>query len=189
VETQSHSAHFLSKYRNMNNIELHLENIKPRLLIGIEVVKSFFTRTNKTGSGRCLPVKAFRQWTGYSCCASVLQMVADYYGNSVSHLRAIKLTGCRPDGASLTHVARVLRREYGLHPKHLKSKAQIRAAIQRGEPVIANDFISYLNNHAILLVGETPKGFWVADPVVGQIRWRHERQMMAGADEWIAVAA
>lgn len=129
-----------------------------RIEIVLEIVKSSFTPGKKYGSSRCLGVKAHRQWTTYSCCAAVFQMVAHYYGFKVSHLRAIKLTKYKPDGASLQSVARVLKREYKLTTKRLRTRKQIRAALRRGEPVITDDNQTYEDNHAILLVGETAKG-------------------------------
>ena len=107
----------------------------------------------------------------------------------MSHPKAIKLTKCKPDGASLTHVARVLKCEFGLRPKSLRTRRDVRAALKRGEPVISNDSFTYAEDHAILVVGETAKGFYIADSVVGQIRWKHEDRFMAGASEFIAVRA
>ncbi len=52
---------------------------------------------------------------------------------------------------------------------------------------MTNDEINYVSSHAILLIGQTPKGFWIADPAVGEVYWRHERSFFAGADEFIAV--
>ena len=66
-------------------------------------------------------------------------------------------------------------------------KAGVRAALKRGEPVISNDDTSYAHNHAILVVGQTPKGFWIADPLVAEVYWRKDEQFFAASDEWIAV--
>ena len=55
--------------------------------------------------------------------------------------------------------------------------------------MITTDNVSYENDHAVLLVGETPKGYWIADPAVCEVYWRHEDQVKAGASEFIAVAA
>ena len=52
---------------------------------------------------------------------------------------------------------------------------------------MTNDALTYEADHAILLVGHTPKGFCIADPAVGEIYWKHERKFFAGADEFIAV--
>lgn len=52
---------------------------------------------------------------------------------------------------------------------------------------MTNDSLTFDENHAILLVGETPKGFWIADPRTCEIYWRHEDRFMAGADEIAAV--
>ena len=160
------------------------------LNIILEVVKSFVAANNKKyGSSKCLGVKAHRQFTSFSCCAAVYQMVAHYYGFKVSHLKAIKLTKCYPNGSSLVHVARVLKREHGLSTKSLRTRKQIRNALQNGQPVITHDELSYEHDHAILLVGQTPKGFWLADPVLGQIHWKNENRVMAAASEFIAVGA
>ena len=114
-------------------------------------------------------------------------MVAAYYGINLSHRKAIELTGCRPDGAILSEVADTLAREYGFQIRHLKTKAGIRKALRRKQPVMTDDSVSFRENHAILLVGETSKGFWIADPRTCEIYWRHEDRYMAGADEAIAV--
>ena len=89
----------------------------------------------------------------------------------------------------MAHVAKVLRREYKLKTKTLRTRASVRAALKRGEPVITTDNVSYENDHAVLLVGETPKGYWIADPAVCEVYWRHEDQVKAGASEFIAVRA
>ena len=84
-------------------------------------------------------------------------------------------------------MARVLRREYGLRHKRLKSRKEISAALQRGEPIITNDSITYEHDHAVLLVGMTPKGVWLADPALGGLRWMHQDVLRTAADEFIAV--
>jgi len=135
-----------------------------------------------------LPIKVHRQWTSYSCTASVAQMVAQHYGFRLLHHQAIRLIKCRPDGATLGTVARALKRAYGLQARRLRSKSQLRAALNNGQPVMTNDSVTYEDDHAILLIGQTPKGFWVADPAVGEVYWKHERQFLAAADEFIAVS-
>lgn len=162
----------------------------PKLRTGLRVLRSFlpwrdFTKTPPKG---CLQIKLHRQWTTYSCTAAVAQMVLHYYGIKVSHREAINLTDCRPDGAYLADVAKKLRLEYGFKIQFLKSAAGIRRALRRGEPVITNDSASYVEDHAILLVGETPKGFWIADPAICEIYWRHEKQFLESAGEFIAVS-
>ena len=135
-----------------------------------------------------LQVKVVRQWTSYSCTAAVAQMVAGYHDIRLGHRRAIELTKCKPDGATLPFVARALKRELGLAHKKLRSRAQVRAALRRGEPVMSNDALTYDSDYAILVIGATVKGFWIADPAVGEIYWRHECQFFAAADEFIAVS-
>jgi hypothetical protein len=154
-----------------------------------QIIRSFFPwrRHHKQACKGSLQVKVCRQWTNYSCTASVAQMVASHYGIRMNHFRAILLTKCRPDGATLPFVARALRRNHGLCHRRLRTKAQIRSALKKGQPVMTNDEINYVSSHAILLIGQTPKGFWIADPAIGEVYWRHERSFFAGADEFIAV--
>lgn len=164
--------------------------IRQRLGLVLKVLRSFLpTRRYAKKAGRgSLEVKVHRQWTSYSCTAAVAQMVAHYYGIKLGHRKAIALTRCRPDGATLHSVAKALKRSHGLRHRALRSRSAVRSALRRGEPVITNDDQTYENDHAILLVGETPKGFWIADPAIGEIYWRHERRFFAGADEFIAVS-
>jgi ABC-type bacteriocin/lantibiotic exporter with double-glycine peptidase domain len=164
--------------------------IQERLQIAAKILRSFLPwrrHAKKTGKGS-LKVKAHRQWTTYSCTASVAQMVTHYYGIRLGHRKAIALTACRPDGATLGSVARALKRTHGLRPRTLRTRLQVRCALRRGEPVMTNDEFTYTSDHAILLVGETPKGFWIADPAIGEVYWRHERRFFAGADQFIAIA-
>ena len=155
----------------------------------LRIVRSFFPwrRFTKTPTPRTLQVKMHRQRTSFSCTAAVAQMVSHYYGIRLGHRAAIHLTDCRPDGATLTSVARALKRNYGLKPRTLRTRAQVRTALKQQQPVISNDALTYANDHAILVIGSTPKGFWIADPAVGEIYWRHDRQFFAGADEFIAI--
>ena len=134
-----------------------------------------------------LQVKVHRQWTPYSCTASVAQMVAHYYGMKMSHRQAIKLTQCKPDGATLEDVAKALKREHGLKHRTLR-RGDVRGTLRKGLPVMSNDAISHSGDHAILVIGQTPKGFWIVDPGYSEILWRHETQFFAASNEYIAVA-
>jgi|GEM_PF-4643539 len=156
----------------------------------LRIIRSFFPwrKFTKQPTPRAHQVKVHRQWTSYSCTAAVAQMVSHYYGIRLGHRAAIQLTDCRPDGATLTSVARALKRSYGLKPRTLRTRAQVRSALKQQQPVISNDALTYENDHAILVIGSTPKGFYIADPAVGEIYWRHERRFLAGADEFIAIS-
>lgn len=164
--------------------------IRRRLGVVGKILRSFlpWREYAKMTGGGALDVMMHRQWTNYSCTAAVAQMVAHYYGIQIGHRKAIALTKCKPDGASLSAVARALKKSHGLRPRTLRVRSQIRSALQKGQPVMTNDSLTYENNHAILLVGETPKGFWIADPAIGEVYWRHERSFFAAAEEFIAVA-
>ena len=148
--------------------------------------KSKRRRTQRKGS---LGIQPQQQLTSYSCTAAVAQMVTSYYDIRLGHRRAIEITHCKPDGATLPAVARALKSSHGLPHRKLCTRLQIRAALRRGEPVITNDDQTYEHDHAILLVGETTNGFWIADPAVGKVYWRSASTFFAGADEFIAVSA
>jgi len=157
----------------------------------IKILRSFlpWRRLGKRPPQKnAIQIKVVRQWTSYSCTAAVAQMVAGYHDIRLGHRKAIELTKCRPDGATLESVADALNLEYGLRFKTLKRASQVRAALRGGVPVMSHDALTYANDHAILVVGQTPKGFWIADPVPAQIYWRHERQFFKSANEFIAVS-
>ena len=162
-----------------------------RLKIVLRILRSFMP-WRKLGKRppqkNAIQVKVVRQWTSYSCTAAVAQMVAGYHDIRLGHRKAIELTKCRPDGATLPFVARALKREHGLQHRTLRSRAQVRAALRGGVPVMSNDSATYESDHAILVIGATNKGFWIADPAIGQILWRHERQFFEAANEFIAVS-
>jgi len=161
----------------------------PKVQSILRVMLSFlpWNSTKKVPRKKGLQIKVQRQWTNYSCCAAVAQMVAQYYGIRLGHRKAIQLTKCKPNGTTLEKVGKVLSREYGLVARSLRTKNQIRRSLQQEYPVMTNDSLTYVEDHAILLVGETPKGFWIADPATCSLYWRHEDRVMAGADEFIAV--
>lgn len=161
----------------------------PKVCSGLEIFGSFlpWCAGRKTPPKGALRIKVHRQWTDYSCTAAVSQMVLHYYGIDIGHRKAIELTGCKSDGAILSDVANILAREYGFAVRELSAKSQIRKALQQGYPVMTNDSVSFAENHAILCVGETPKGFWIADPRTCEIYWKHEDRIMAGADECLAI--
>lgn len=160
-----------------------------RVEIGLRIAKSFlpWTSHTRTPTSKSLNIRLHRQWTPYSCTAAVLQMVCDFYKITMSHREAIQLLDCNPDGASLEYVAMVLR-ECGLKARTLR-RVGVRQALKRGEPVITNDANSFNHDHAIVLIGETAKGFWVADSLVAEIYWRSDELVFAVADEFIAVAS
>jgi ABC-type bacteriocin/lantibiotic exporter with double-glycine peptidase domain len=114
-------------------------------------------------------------------------MVAQYYGIKLSHSAAIELADCKPDGATLLSVAKSLKKSHGLCHRTLRKQSEVREALMRGEPVMSHDALTYENDHAILVIGATAKGFWIADPLLGEVYWRHERAFFAAADDYIAV--
>ena len=161
----------------------------PKVKASWEIMASFlpWCPGRKTPPNGALHIKLHRQWTDYSCTAAVAQMVAHYYGIELSHRKAIELTGCKPDGATIIDSARALARTYGFKTRILKTRRQTRKALQQGYPVMASDMVTFDEGHAILLVGETAKGYWISDSYRCEIYWRHEDRFMAGADEIVAV--
>ena len=136
-----------------------------------------------------LAVRPFQQWRAYSCTAGVLQSLHHYHtGARLSHRKAIGSTGCRPKGATLKQVAKVMKRQHHCTFRPLRDSAAIRRALRAGSPVLAGDNETYEHDHAILLIGHTRKGFWLVDPAIGAHRWRSEKRLMRTSDEFIAVS-
>lgn len=110
-----------------------------------------------------LPVRPYQQWTGYSCSASVAQMAYEYVsGERMGHRQAIKITRCKPDGATLESVAKVLKRKTGCVTRELPRRhAALRSALSKGSVILAGDTKEHESDHAILLVGFTPRGVLV----------------------------
>lgn len=137
------------------------------------------------------PLLLVPQQFSFSCTASVLQTAHHFLsGEVLSHERAIKLLNCRPDGASLERVARILHRLSGARWNALRRISAVRAALYAGKLVLAGNSLDYVDDHAVLLVGVTPYGFQVFDPVPGRIVWKNDQSVKAAANgEFIAVQA
>lgn len=134
-----------------------------------------------------LGIRPRRQWVSYSCTATVLQMAEEFVtGRTISHFQAVRLIGCKPDGASLNKIASVLKRRTRCNARQLHSANQIRKSLKQG-PVLASDDVSRPFAHAILLSGFTPRGFYFVDPIDAQVHWRSERRILANSDEFIAI--
>ena len=146
-------------------------------------------RRNRNGTHR-LPVIVFQQRTRFSCTASCVQSLWKYYaGETIGHRKAIDLVKCRPDGAELIKIARVMKKHHKCRIQRLHRPSMIRSAIKKGAPVIAADNLTYSDGHAILITGYTPTGFWTSDSAVGAHIWRHEKRLLRASDEFIAVHA
>lgn len=115
-------------------------------------------------------VEPKQQQTPYSCVASVLQMLSRYYdGFPMTHAQAITLTRCEPEGAPLECVGEILQRKL----RKLRTFAQVREALKWGHPVVANDCLTYVDDHAILITGFSKLGFYFIDPGTGCEKWKH----------------
>lgn len=116
-----------------------------------------------------LPIEPMQQETSFSCVASVLQMLDRYYtGFNMTHDQAIALTRCNPDGAELNIIGKILRRKR----QALQGIRAMRRALRDGHPIATDDNETYADPHAILVHGETPKGFWFVDPSSGEEVWK-----------------
>ncbi len=121
---------------------------------------------------RChIPVTIFPQKYDFSCTASVLQAVVHCRtGKKIGHDEAVDLTKCRPNGAQLSRIATAARRVCGGRSMTLKNIRAARSALKAGRLVISCDNRSWGEPHAILLVGATPKGIYVADSNLSKVR-------------------
>jgi hypothetical protein len=135
------------------------------------------------------PLLLVSQKYSFSCTASVLQTAHHFLCEEVlSHEQAITLLNCRPDGASLEKVAKILKRLSGARWTPLKRVCSVRRAIHAGGVVLAANTTDYEDDHAVLLVGVTPYGFRVFDPATGRIAWKSDQSVKAAANgEFIAI--
>ena len=149
---------------------------------------SILTRARSTRRRRHLSISPIQQRYKYSCCAAVMQ-VANHFltGKRLSHEKAICLTGCRPNGATFTRVARCLSRLSGATCRELNSLAAVRRAIDRGHLVLACDNGTYEDAHAVLFCGVTRAGIYVFDPASGHVRWRHNRWVAQVTNEFFCI--
>lgn len=130
-----------------------------------------------------------RQWTGYSCTATMLQMCVRYFtGRRVSHLEAIRVTRCRPDGCSMAQLQKAMNK-FGLKTRALRVGIRsIRTALDAGSLVVADDNKTYTSGHVILVTGHTRTRFWVIDPVLGFPTLPTCRRVIANAEESFVVS-
>jgi len=134
------------------------------------------------------PLLLVRQKYSFSCTASVLQTAHHFLcGEVLSHENAIRLTNCRPDGASLVKVARILQKLSGALWTPLQSVCSVRRALDAGNLVIAADSLTYVDDHAVLLVGVTSCGLYVFDPATGRVHWRRDQWARDASGEFIVL--
>jgi predicted double-glycine peptidase len=145
------------------------------------------TPRRRQRSPRHLSILIHQQEYDYSCVASVLQMLYHYItGRRMSHRRAIKLTRCKPDGAELKSIARIMHKLCGTNSTNLRELKTVKAALRLGIPIIASDETTYEDGHAILLIGSSAKGVYVVDPNTAEINWRTDA-CVRKSEEFIAI--
>jgi hypothetical protein len=84
--------------------------VTPSIPTGTKVKR----RSKNSRSPKHLPITIYQQEYDYSCVAAVLQTVFSHYtGRRMSHRRAVRLTGCKPDGAELVRIARTMKKLCG----------------------------------------------------------------------------
>jgi len=136
---------------------------------------------------RHLPIRVRQQAFDYSCVAACLQMLFEFFnGKPMSHRRAVRLTRCKPNGAELAAISRTLKKLCGTESRNLRTPVAARCALHLGIPVVASDPQTYEDDHAILLIGCSAKGFYVVDPNTGEINWRRDA-WVGHSDEFIAI--
>jgi hypothetical protein len=147
-------------------------------------------RTVSVAGHRVHLLQPRRQWTTYSCAASVTQMAYGFVtGKRMGHRKAIDLTKCRPNGATLDKVAAVLKRKTKCVARDLPRRhSSLKSALSKGSVLLAGDSKTYDDEHAIIILGFSPRGYWLVDPAVGVFTWRNKKRVMTASDQFIAVA-
>lgn len=127
---------------------------------------------------------------GYSCGASVLQIVTRYFkGYHISHEKAIELTRCKPDGSNTKDIKRALKK-IGLNGKLIRRhEITIKKRINEGNLVIINDNFTYSpDDHWILISGYTENFFYIFDPNTNEIRRRAKHKVFGWSVPGAAIA-
>jgi hypothetical protein len=100
-------------------IEKHEEGKAPRAVI------------RSCRKPRHLAIRVCEQQFDYSCVAACLQMIYEHFtGRRMSHRRAIRLTRCKPDGAEVKSIARIMRRLCGTNSTNLRTLDAVKAALR-----------------------------------------------------------
>lgn len=137
---------------------------------------------------RHLPVPVYQQKTPSDCGPAVLRMLFGFFtGRVLPQSSALRLTKWTKDGVYLHEIPRAMRKLTGSRSKRLPNLSAARAALRKGIPVVSNDSVTYADDHAILLVGKTPKGIYAADPNTGEIRLKSTKWMKVASDEFYAI--
>jgi len=132
-------------------------------------------------------IHPYRQEHSYSCGAAVMQALSNHLGKELTHAQAIRLTRCKPNGATLERLANALMALHGCVVRRLKQASAIRCAIADGAMVLAGDTLTYVNDHAILIYGFTHNGFFYLDPARGATFWQPDDWFFEAGDEFIAI--
>lgn len=128
-----------------------------------------------------LDISPLQQQTPHSCVASVLQMLSRYYDHfPMTHEQAMVLTKCEPDGAMLECIGPILGRKC----KPLSGLEDVADTLEFGHPVISNDSVTYIDNHAILIIGYSRLGFHFIDPATGTLKWRRIEWFQKASSEF-----
>ena len=134
-------------------------------------------------------IHPYQQEHSYSCGAAVMQAVSNHLGKELTHAQAIRLTRCKPNGATLERVAEAMMTFHSCVVRRLKQATAIRCAIADGAMILAGDKLTYVDDHAILLYGFTHEGFFYLDPARGATFWQQDKWFFDAGDEFIAIRA
>jgi hypothetical protein len=129
----------------------------------------------------------YPQLHSYSCTAAILQAASAYLGLELTHARAIRLTRCKPDGASLEQVAKVLKGLHHCPTRRIARAKTVRKALRNGAVVLAGDCLTYSADHAILIFGCTDDYFLILDPAASSCEWKPDSWVFKAGNEFIAV--
>ena len=129
--------------------------------------KSPLHRTPPKRVGARIPL--ILQKTPFSCGASCLQMMVAVDGIHLSHLKAIRLLNAFPDGTDMSVFRRVYSKLTG-RTLHRITIAKIKAALNRGVPVLATDSVTTKYDHVIVVADWDGDDFIVRDPALFSLK-------------------
>lgn len=134
-----------------------------------------------------LNVTIYQQPDAVTCVHTVFRIAADYFGHTFSHQEVLNKLGKSKNGYTLKDAAIKLKKHCKLKHKTLYSVKEICKYIDNYYPVMASDDFTYVDNHAILIVGYDENNFSILDPNTGQITFKDKKFVFKHSDENIVI--
>jgi ABC-type bacteriocin/lantibiotic exporter with double-glycine peptidase domain len=138
-------------------------------------------------------IEYVKQSTLWSCTAAVFQMAWEYVsGKRINHWKAIRMLNCTAEnGADFHQVVRALRKHHpNVVAKFLRwntPRSTLIKELKKGRIILIGDWWTFRpENHSMLLIGFTPKGFWVADPGTC-LRWMSTATLLHDIDDFLVI--